>query len=632
MPVNTPKASYDTYSDQSTPTANKADSRRLVLRADAGSTRHGYVYFGGMPPPGATVLSGELRLWLKGSGWAAGPHTITAKRCTSSWKESRLTYNRAPTVTSTNQATAAVTGGVDGQQVTLDVSAMLADVAAGQAWYGVRLEVSTTGADRNLHSSETPDPDLRPQLAVEWSRPPLPPADLSPAGGRSVSTPAPVLTWTFKDREGDAQQAYQVQIDTTSTVDAGGALVTPEYDSGWVTSTDEQHDLDATAYGGVPEAATRYWTARTRDVHGLVSDWADVVSFRRDFKGALTISTPADGGTVEETTPPVTTTLASRAQDSISYRLEEDAGGGVWTERWELGRHDAPAAAGVAHSFAVPAGTITKTGTDYRLTVRVWDAITREGTPGDPTYVEAVSTFTFVRSATPAPVTALGVAAENPGVLLTWTRTLTPDYFALMVDGERVLDRIDPATFAQGGGAYACVYYGADPREAHTFEVEAVVIDLGKLKHSQGNATAAHTPEPTGIWLVDDHDPPHHPDNLPRRVRIRGDSQANLGIGESATTYYVIGRRDPVRIVDAVRGLEGEVSGVVRADDPTGSDYIENLRWLKHPSRVGRRFRLILGGESIRVELTDVAFAPTPNPGAREYAVTVGVIQVSDFR
>jgi hypothetical protein len=403
------------------------------------------------------------------------------------------------------------------------------------------------------------------------------------------------------------------------------------------------------AYGGtwagITDGNTRYWIVRAKDEQGNISPWADPQGFTRSGKGAFTISSPTTGGTVEETTPPIITSLATRSQESISYLLEQwNAADNEWIEVWSQGKRAAPTTPGSNYSFGVPAGKITLASNNYRLTVRSWDNLDRDACPGDPAYVQAQSTFTFVRSATPSAVTVLTAAQEangGPGVVLTFNRAVgqaAPDYFALVVDGERVLDRIDPADIIVGGSpiVFNLVWYGAEPYGSVTYEVEAVTVVSGVLKHSQGNDTEAFTSRPSGIWLVDDNDAPYAPGAPPRRVRLTGTASPSLGISESGATYKPVGRRDPVTIIDAIGGYEGTVSGRINTSDPleSGVSSIANLRWMKRPRNVGRRFRLLAGGLSIPVELGVVdLFAPIGDAGqVRGYDVSFEVAQVGDFR
>jgi hypothetical protein len=400
-------------------------------------------------------------------------------------------------------------------------------------------------------------------------------------------------------------------------------------------------------WAGISADATRWWIVRARDEMGNTSPWADVQSFIRTTKGTLAISSPTNGGTVEETTPPIITTLTGRAQEAISYLLEQFVtADSEWVEVWSQGRRAAPANSAAAYSFGVPSGKITAASTNYRLTVRSWDDQDRDATPGDPVYVQAQSTFTFARSATPSPVTVLTAAAEassGPGVKLTFNRAVgqaAPDYFALVVDSVRVMDRIDPVNIIDGGSpiVFSMVWYGAEPYDAHTYEVEAVTFVSGVLKHSQGNDTEVFTAKPTGIWLLDDNDPPYRPASPPRRVRFTGTTSPSLGIAESGATYHAVGRRDPVTIIDAISGYEGTVVGRIRADDAAQSGGIATFRWMKRPRNVGRQLRLIAGGLSVPVELGVVdQFTPVDDAGQdttgaiKAYDVSFAVTQVDEF-
>jgi hypothetical protein len=397
-------------------------------------------------------------------------------------------------------------------------------------------------------------------------------------------------------------------------------------------------------WAGISADADRWWIVRAKDEMGNTSPWADVQAFHRTTKGTLAISSPTNGGTVEETTPPIITTLTGRAQEAISYTLEQFVtADSEWVEVWSQGRRAAPANSAAAYSFGVPSGKITAAATNYRLTVRSWDDQDRDSTPGDPAYVQAQSTFTFARSATPSPVTVLTAAAEansGPGVLLTFNRAVgqaSPDYFALMVDSVRVMDRIDPADIIDGGSpiVFSFVYYGAEPYTSHTFEVEAVTFASSVLKHSQSNATAAFTPTPSGAWLLDADNPPYRPASPPRRVRLGPGVSVSLGIAESGATYHVVGRRDPVTIIDAIAGYEGTVSGRIHMADPleAGVNSVANLRWMKRPRNIGRRYQFIATGLSIPVELGVVdQFNPVGDAGAvRAYDVSYAVTQIDEF-
>lgn len=642
MPTNVTVAAFDTMTGSHAPSMNYYWWRRVALRDDPDATQFAYLYWGGMPPPAATVISATLRLTLRASHWNGHSHTVTAKRLTGAWKASKITWNNSPPVTDTNAASVTVDA-LGGTEVELDVTGLVSDANLANQWFGIRLELDTADTDpHHIWASDAGVPERRPELEIQWSLPPKAPTGLAPAGGRAVSDGLPTVTWAFRDREGDDQGEFQVLISDSSATDADGSFTSSEYDSGWVASGEEQHDLSGTGYAGVPDGATRFWMVRTRDVHGLTSAWSDPAEFTRAGKPTLSIDSIPDGGTVAQTTPPINTTLSAE-QEAISYRLWEQQDDGTWEMVWHEWRHAAPADAGVAVSRTVPPGHIRFTDRQYSIRVLSWDTVDREETPGDPAYVRAVAEFSFTRTALP-PVTSLQVADDqHVGTRLTFHRdagVAAPDWFALVVDGKRVEDRLDPAEFGQGGDpiVYELLYYGLTSKVAHTVEVEAVVTDGGELKHSSGNATVDHTPAIGGIWLVDmgeDHQttfPVGGP--LPRRIHIRGAERPELSFGESGSTFHVVGRRDPVRITDTVRGLEGSVSGRVRqamtADEP---HHVENFRWAKtYPSLTGRRWRLSYGSENFPVELGQADWAQRSAPdGTVEYGVQVEVWQVGEF-
>ena len=251
-------------------------------------------------------------------------------------------------------------------------------------------------------------------------------------------------------------------------------------------------------------------------------------------------------------------------------------------------------------------------------TLRVFDTLDRQAIALDPDYTVDTQDFSYSRSGAPAAVTALTatiVPAGGPGVQLDWTRSAQPDYFALKVNGVEVLSRIDPGDVFVSGTSYRMTYWGATPRVASTYEVEAVVDFGGALQHSDANATDSETTNPVGIWLVDEDDG--------LAVKIVGNATPGLAIGESGTTHFLKGRRAPVRITDTVRGYEGDVAGQLRGKTAR-DDFLELKGRLK-------TLRLVIGDLTIRGELEDVATAPTSLTNDRLFACSFGFVQTDDF-
>jgi hypothetical protein len=451
-------------------------------------------------------------------------------------------------------------------------------------------------------------------MEIEWTTAPGKPTDLKPSGGRAVSLAKPVLAWTFVDSKGEFQSQYQVQIDDDS------GFAAPLYDSGYIVSTEWEHDLSLTAFAGLANDDVRYWRVRVKDNYGLESPWSDPVSFARKTKGALVITNPPDepNNTVEETTPPLQHDFTGRTQKLAQWfiqKLDDDE----WVTVLNSGR-----VATTEETYTPPAGKIVSTVDEYREVLRVWDDVARESTPGDPAYVQLIRYFTYVRSGTPAPVETLDVSNgggdDAPGVLLEWTRTLQPDFFSIMVDGRQVA-RVEAADVLVAGDDYRYVLYLINPRKTHSFEVEAVVLDAGKYKHSDGNPIVNFKPEPTGYWLV-----------APRyglRTVLTGKEAQDKQIGGSATVFNPIGgRRDPVRIRDSVRGYEGQLIGrITPAFTETGLTWLtrlERIVGLPHSAEIW----LVGGVNTFRV----VVGEPMVNDLSHDrWEVTIPFWQVDDF-
>jgi hypothetical protein len=313
---------------------------------------------------------------------------------------------------------------------------------------------------------------------------------------------------------------------------------------------------------------------------------------------------------VEETTPPIAWTFTGRTQTAYAVHLYRVEPGGALTE---LAKQEKTAS--TLTEWNVPAGII-RTGDTYRVYVTVWDEIDRASMAGDVGYVQASRDFTYERSGTPAAVTGLVATADGAKVTLDFSRSSDPDYFAIVVDGVEVLDRVEVADVFVSGDDYRFDFWGAYPRVEHTFEVEAVVLDTGVLKHSDGNATDTATTSPIGIWLADPVDS--------LGVFIAGREKASMGIGKIAGVFDVIGDRAPVFITDVIQGYEGTFNGVL-LDAETRDDFLELYGRLTV-------LRLIIGDLNIPVELAEITSPmPVPTGDAAGYDVGFAFSQVAEF-
>lgn len=593
MTLETIKASYDTFATEADPTSTHGPDAFLRVRTDTGQSRYAYIYFpvDTRKLADATISSATLRLHFRGVNSSA---SFTAKRITQAWKEWSLKWGNKPTVTATNAATASGSSdGTGNDYIDLDVTNIVRDWVTGKAPYGFRVETAATAA-KLFHSSEAAR-HLRPTLFVEWSFAPYAPADLRPSGDQAVDPANPLLVW-----ESETPSEVQVQVDNTPF-----DFATPVYDSGWVASTDTQHQPSS---ANLTDNTAYRWRVRIKDGEGLTSEWSEPADFQRRTHGTLVILAPTS--TVEETTPTISHQFTGRTQASVAYILEADG-----EVLWERER-----TATTETDFQLPAGYVTAEDVQYLIRVRVWDDYARGGSQGTA-YVEETQAFEFTRTAGVSAPTGFTAETEDGHVLLSWSRTATPDYWAIIEDGVIVEDRVDPSETSVGGTAHEYAFRRAAPHLEHVYEVQAVVMTSGVHKHSTSNPTATVTFAPRGIWLLDEEDG--------TEVRIIGRDAARSELGETGVTLYPVGRQAPVRLVDHVRGLEGTVSGVLRGTGTrTAAEEREALLAMKtYPTRTRR---LILGRRNIPVVLGTFAVADDPSP-EEGYAVAVEYWQVGEF-
>lgn len=603
------RTAVDTWADQARPGTELGDTVFLSLNGGAGTNnREGFVHFA-LPAAiiGSTILSAKLRLYTR-KPWASS-QVITAQRITQKWSERKLNWNNRPSASATNQAQLTVASAAADQLIELDVGAMLGDVAGGSAFFGFKLTIDLD-VTRGLHSAESILARWRPQLELVYSLPPDAPTPIGPQGGRAVSIALPTMRWVFRDPDsGSAQASYRVQVDDAAD------FATVLADTGKVAGAAEL----AISPLSIAVNDVRYWRVMVWDDADVASAWTDPVSFTRKAKGSLVIASPS-GSTVDDLSPPIAWTFtppAGATQESYTvdvYELSTIGSSGILRTV-----HNSGKLTGAATSYTLPEGIIVS-GKPYRAIVRVWDTIDRDAYATDFDYVEAQKDFTYARSGAPVEVltlTAVQTPTNGPGVLLTWTRAAQPDYFTLKVNGVEVLPRIDPSDVFVSGTTYTMKWWGAIPRVATTYEVEAVVLSAGKLQNSDANATASLTVQLDGggVWLVDEYD-----DTV---VRIAGSQGPDLAIGESGQTHFLRGRRDPVRIVDTIRGYEGDVSGLLRskADRDT---------FLALKGRT-KTLRMIAGDLNIPVVLEEASTGPTHVPHDRVFTVAFGVLQVDGF-
>jgi hypothetical protein len=614
------RTGVDTYADQERPNGNFGQAANIILNGNSGANKvkQGFIYFRRPFDLGVTVSSAILRMRTRGTTWT-GTNVLTPRRITQNWKEGTLTWNNRPSVAGAESGTTTVTDAGAGEQVDIDVTAIMQAAAAGQPFFGIRLTKDTNGDDK-LHSYESDNNDYRPVLIVTYSIKPEQPSNLVPDGEKATSLAQPTLQWAFRTALGVALQAeFQVQIHTTDD------FTTPAHDSGFVASTAEMYDLSTTSFS-LTDNTQYFWRVRVKDDDGNTSDWSDTATFYRRTHGSLTIDSPPDSSTTSDNTPPITHTFSGRTQQFTEYVLfERDP---VAAEFVELVREAKKATSAVSFTFpekknAKSRPYIRKLGTDYKVRLRVWDTFDREPLPGDPGYVEDTTTFQYAPDDGIAAVTNLTLSdvSNAPAVQLDWSRGSAPDGFAIIANGD-VVDRVDESDVALGGGNYRFLYWGAVPGEETAYRVAPIVNgDLGNR-----GATVNHTARNIGVWVARPAT-----EEAVLIVQRGGRTDRSFEIGETSATYSIVGRRDPVTIIDTIRGYEGRVGGLLAdifPNGPTAEDYRDQLLDFKGEGG-SRPLRLIMSGLNIPIQLGKVEV--TPSPDANTYVVSLEFFQVGEF-
>jgi len=337
------------------------------------------------------------------------------------------------------------------------------------------------------------------------------------------------------------------------------------------------------------------WRVRTQDAAGLWSGWSDPATFTRTAQPTLTLTNPAvsPNNFVSAFTPPITwTQTGTQSAWQIQIALDSDPNHPL---------HDTGKITGTATlAYTLPAGVLKVQGATYRVTLRIWDNVSREATPGDPTYVEVARAFFFNLSGTVATVTSLTAAPDAaglPAVVLTWNRSTAPDSFTITRDGVRV-DNVLPGAVFVSGTQYRYTDQGLAPNLSHTWSVQAVVNGVT----SASNPTAvAQTRGSTAVWLSSPE--------LGLLVPVVITGQASYDMPETAAVYYPVGPFAAVRISQARRGLEGTISGRITTYAGTASStWVANMLTFK--AQPDTELYLLMGGQSLRCVIGAIVLAP----------------------
>ncbi len=213
---------------------------------------------------------------------------------------------------------------------------------------------------------------------------------------------------------------------------------------------------------------------------------------------------------------------------------------------------------------------------------------------------------------------------SSPSYILSWERATTPDYFALVADGKIFNARIDPEAVRSDATHYSMRVWELTPSVAHTLEIQAVVLDLGVLKHSSPNPHVTSVLKARDAWII-----------MPSKnlyVPFFLDAAPDYSYGEDGTTFFPRSRRDPVRIVGAIRGQEGTLTGTIGpGGGKTGPQNRAAFEDIKSWHRRGERVVIITGDRQFGALLGTAKAVAQPGTDNEWFTATVEFWQIDGF-
>lgn len=608
----------DSWVNEQSPGKHHGHGSRIWVCGDnAANKRRRIFLFAGRPfRIGDSVTQVILHLYAKGG--QGGSHDLKVQRVSDKWGEKHINWNNQPPVAG-SIITKTVGPLADKDEIQIDVTTIYQDVTTGSPGHGLRIALPDGDTAKfAFYATEHPSHTLRPWIEFRWAEKPMAPLDGAPSGGNGVSPAKPIFDWRFgvKGRDADQKQsAFQLQVSPNADMSA------PIIDTGKVIDDRTMYDSSAQATSLV-DGTTYYWRVKGWDDDDQASDWSDTWRFKRLSAGTLTLNSPPVGppSVVNDLTPPITWAFTGRTQAQFEVALFRKRTNGTWKRIWLLHRHKS-----TDTSVNVPAGKIDRAHT-YLVKVRVWDDQDRQSIPGAMNYVEVSRQFTYVKDGTPAMVTNLAAtpyADGSPGITISWDDATEPDYYCITVNGVEVIPRLEPADVLVTAGApshYAYVFWRAEHGVNQTIEVERVVNSAGTLKHSNSPSISPVKTNVEGKWLVDD-DPAE-----PLAVWIWGQEQSSFGIGESGETFNPLNSQRPIRIIDAMRGAEGGISGALQSTAAA-----RNFQTLK--GRVGKTLRYVAQHMNVPVMIgeTDQLAPKADAENIDAWVLGTDLFQVGEF-
>lgn len=575
----------------------------------------GYLYFSLPFPRGATILSATLYAYAN-EAWS-GTKTLTAKRLNQAWAANTITWNNRP-VAGADVGSATRSGIGQGTEFAMDVTTYMQAVANGDTYNGFRLE-ATNANEKGVKSTRVGSIAWQPRLHVVWAEKPFPPTDLNPRGSQVVGVSKPHFTWQFVDSEGTSTMyGYRLQIDPAANwgspaFDYTGVWPYPSSDPGTV------------GWAGLSSGGSTWWRVATQDTDGLWSDWSSAVQFTYKPLGSVAITYPS-GGLIDDPTPDIAWTFSGTGLAQTMYQILlydittvhiVGGGGGIMDGilpdadiNQETLVYDSGRIASSVGAHAIPGTVIAADDHTYKVVVRVWDDQNRVATGGLPIYVEDDATFTWDRSNTVDPVTALHTQADFPAqpyVHLAWSHTGTVSYFSVWRNGQRI-GTVD------GAASMEYIDWFVPGRQTHTYTV---------MVHAAGLVSEAN-PE---IEVVSSY---RHPwvvsATNPNMLIPLANANVDPGVFETNDIATpLIG--NPVLVQQSIKGYVGTCEAEI-ADHVsplvTAAQGKEALLYI----RQNPRCYFMWADQAIECYIHSIKYVPIPRAdGGTDYGVTFGFVQ-----
>lgn len=566
---------------------NFANRRKLFVKENNPDKRWAYLYFGLPFPRNVKVISAKLVLV---NGSAIEGATISAQRITEDWKKNKITWNNKP----------GVAGGIitcqksgtqpPGTKWEFDITTMLQTVANGAPWYGVRF-TANDGKGEWFYGSEAPEANLRPRIVVEYEEKPDAPTNLSPAGGRSVATPLPLLTFDWDDEDGrGAVTAVFVQISSSSD------FSTNLWESGWHSTLEPQLLLSETTYSGLPNNSLRYWRVMVRTDSGSESEYSEPEGMKYRPMGVVTINNPSGvspNAIVRDATPPFLWSFSGTqtAWQVVVYNPDR-----ARKMIWDSGK-----ISGTDTGWTPEMSERIVEDQEYTVEVYVWDDILRENNEDYPPYAVASKTFKVQFSNTVEPVSELSASRVAPyhWTKLQWYRGDAADEYEIYAN-KQLVEKVPADEIDLAGGYFEYVARLGPPRRDVIWKVVAVVNSVGSSNNP--TVTTNYRANSAVLSEVDGSDP----------LMFLGYDKDEAAVSQE-TIHDVLGDYPPVLIRQGESKISGSFIGMLTGQAVNDLSVEEEYeRWERLSTNPGRTLLLTIIDKSFKCfisEASDQSFA-----------------------